>query len=207
METRRLGREVPVTSAETPMLLELVRTATLPLLLSLPQSAYPEMPVGPLAAPRLVDLRQAPPRASAPPVDYSDWYYRRLDIHRIGSYAMLPLFVAQFVVGTQLAKDEEREWAADAHPMLAAGVGVLFASNTITGAWNLWEGRSDPRDRTRRFAHATLMMLADAGFLATALLGDELEDGASPGMHRGMAIGSMAVATVGWTMMLDVFRD
>lgn len=188
------------------MLLELVRTATLPLLLSLPQTAPAVVPGGPTLLPRLVDVRRATPLVPAP-VQYSDWYYRRLDVHRFGSYAMLPLFVAQFVVGTQLAKDEENDWAEDAHPVLAAGVGVLFASNTITGVWNLWEGRADPRDRKRRFAHATLMLLADVGFLATAVLGDELEDGASPGTHRAVAIGSMAVATVGWTLMLDAFRD
>lgn len=189
------------------MLLELVRTATLPLLLSIPQPAPVVAPPGPTLAPRLVDVRNAAALAPAPSVQYSDWYYRRLDIHRFGSYAMLPLFVAQYVAGTQLAKNDENDWAEDAHPMLAAGVGVLFASNTITGVWNLWEGRADPRDRKRRFAHATLMMLADAGFLATALLGDELEDGANPGAHRTVAISSMAVATLGWTLMLDVFRD
>lgn len=193
------------------MLLELVGTATLPLLLSLPLTAPPSpapaaMPA-PTTAVRLVDARLSTHLAVSPPVQYSDWYYRRLDVHRFGSYAMLPLFVAQFVAGTQLAKDEESDWAEDAHPMLAAGVGVLFASNTITGVWNLWEGRADPRDRKRRFAHATLMMLADAGFLATAMLGDELEDGANPGTHRAVAISSMAVATIGWSLMLDVFRD
>jgi hypothetical protein len=189
------------------MLLDLVRSATLPLLLSLPPAVPAGVPQVPVQAPRMVDVRLSTSLVAAPPVAYSDWYYRRLDVHRFGSYAMLPLFVAQFVAGTQLAKDEENDWAEDAHPVLAAGVGVLFASNTITGAWNLWEGRADPRDRKRRFAHATLMMLADAGFLATALLGDELEDGASPGAHRAVAISSMAVATVGWSLMLDVFRD
>lgn len=188
------------------MLLELVRTAVLPLLLSLPHPAPGMAQGGPTLPPRLADGRVATTPAPAP-AQYSDWYYRRLDVHRFGSYAMLPLFVAQFVVGTQLAKGEENDWAEDAHPMLAAGVGVLFASNTITGVWNLWEGRADPRDRKRRFAHATLMMLADAGFLATAVLGDELEDGASAGTHRAVAIGSMVVATVGWTIMLDVVRD
>lgn len=207
MEPRGAVGDVLRTPVEIAMLLELVRTATLPLLLSLPHAAPSAAPAGPVVAARLVDVRHGAPLVPAPPVQYSDWYYRRLDIHRFGSYAMLPLFVAQFVAGTQLAKDEENDWAEDAHPVLATGVGVLFASNTITGAWNLWEGRADPRDRKRRFAHAALMMLADAGFLATALLGDELEDGASPGTHRAVAIGSMAVATLGWTMMLEVFRD
>ncbi len=198
------------------MLLELARIATAPVLILIAQpvpAAQPAVTASPAIAQRLADRRLTPTSMAtptptpAPQVQYSDWYYRRLDLHRFGSFAMLPLFVAQYVAGTQLAKDGESDWAEDAHPLLATGVGVLFASNTITGVWNLWEGRADPRDRKRRFAHASLMLLADAGFLATAVLGDELEDGANPGTHRAVAIGAMTVSTIGWTLMLDVFRE
>lgn len=159
--------------------------------------------VGALAA-RALD---APKGALLEEVEYSEWYYRRLTLHRWGSYTMLPLFVAQYVVGSQLAKGGDTDGLEDLHPALALGVGALFTSNTITGAWNLWDGRKDPHDRKRRFAHATLMMLADAGFLTTALLGDKLDEGGNVNTHRTMAISSMAVATVSWAMMLDIFRD
>lgn len=66
-------------------------------------------------------VRAAPPPRVPAPVQHSDWYYRRLDVQRVGSYAMLPLFVAQF-----------------------AGVGVLMASNTVTGVWTLTAPRSSP---------------------------------------------------------------
>jgi hypothetical protein len=140
-------------------------------------------------------------------VDYSEWYYRRLDIHRWGSYAMLPLFVAQYVAGSQLESGGEDNWAEDVHPMLAGGVAALFASNTVTGVWNLWEGRKDPTDRKRRFLHAGLMLLADAGFVATGILADEAEDdGSGAGAHKTVAIASMSLATLSWAIMLDTFR-
>lgn len=167
-----------------------------------------------LASAPMSDARISPPRPAvasvspAPAPQLSDWYYRRLTIHRYASYTMLPLFVAQYVAGTQLVNGSGEGWAADAHPILALGVGALFATNSVTGVWNLWEGRKDPNDRKRRFAHATLMLLADAGFVATGILGSELEDVGVSGRstHRAVAITSMATATLGYALMLDIFR-
>jgi hypothetical protein len=139
-------------------------------------------------------------------VDHSDWYDRRLDIHRWGSYVMLPLFIAQYVAGSQLESGGADNWAEDMHPMLAGGVAALFASNTVTGVWNLWEGRTDPNDR-KRALHAGLLLLADAGFVATGILADQAEDGGDgAGTHRTVAIASMTVATIGWAIMLDTLR-
>jgi hypothetical protein len=39
-------------------------------------------------------------------VQYSDWYSRRLTVHRIGSYTMLPLFAAEWSLGQNLLQDE-----------------------------------------------------------------------------------------------------
>jgi len=141
---------------------------------------------------------------SAP--NYSDWYYRRLTIHRYGSYAMLPLFAAQYIVGSGLYNGTQEDGAEDLHFALGMGVGALFASNSVTGIWNLWESRKDPNDRKRRIAHATLMLLADAGFVATGILGDEAEDGEGRSTHRTVALTSMATATLGYALMLDIFR-
>lgn len=175
-------------------------------------------PSAPVLQDRLIDRRltvaELPLRSEAAAlpvtrgrVDYSEWYYRRLDIHRWGSYAMLPLFIAQYAAGTQLEKGGEDNWAEDVHPLLAGGVAVLFASNTVTGVWNLWEGRQDPNDRKRRFLHAGLMLLADAGFVATGILADQAEDnGSGAGTHKTVAIASMSVATLSWAIMLDAFR-
>jgi hypothetical protein len=157
-------------------------------------AALPVLPVGAL---------------TLPPQDfeYSKAYYTRLTIHRYGSYVMLPLFLAQAYVGSQLYSGNGGDWAEDVHPMLAAGIGVLFTSNTITGAMNLKEGWKDPKDHRRKVTHAILMMTADAGFLTTAILGSEASDsGSGRSTHRAVAIGSMAVATTGWLLMTDLFR-
>lgn len=191
-------------------------SSTIALLVALQLTAM-SAPSAPVLPPRLVDLRMPvaqvefrgdaqvlTPRHAT--VDYSAWYYRRLDIHRWGSYAMLPLFVAQYVAGTKLEDGGADNWAEDVHPLLAGGVAALFATNTVTGVWNLWEGREDPNDRTRRFVHAGLMLLADAGFVATGILADQAEDGGGAGTHKAVAIASMSVATLSWAIMLDVFR-
>jgi hypothetical protein len=168
--------------------------------------------VGPVLQPSRFAPVEAPPPASPPALtaqdfEYSSAYYTRLTIHRWGSYAMLPLFAAQYYVGSQLYSGDAADWAEDLHPALAWGIGGLFASNTVTGVWNLWEGRKDPQDRKRKVAHAVLMMAADAGFLTTAILGDEVEDtGSGRATHRAVAITSMAVATTGWLLMTDLFR-
>jgi hypothetical protein len=170
-------------------------------------------PVEPLAGPVIPVSRVAAlPRAVAPVprdtvIEYGSAYYTRLTIHRWGSYAMLPLFAAQAYVGTQLYSGEGDD-TKDLHEALALGVAGLFAINTTTGLWNLWEMRADPNGRGRRITHVTLMLLADAGFVATGLAADEAESGGGgrASTHRALAIGSMAVSTVGWLLMTDLFR-
>jgi hypothetical protein len=166
--------------------------------------------VGPvLPAPR-ISASRPPALAEVRPdtvIEYSSAYYTRLTVHRWGSYAMLPLFAAQYYAGSQLISGEGDDWAEDAHPVLAASIGGLFAVNTTTGLWNLWDMRHDPNGRKRRIAHVTLMLLADAGFVATGILADEAED--EPGganTHRAAALTSMALSTTGWLLMTDLFR-
>ena len=86
---------------------------------------------------------------------------------------------------------------------------MLFGVNTVTGAWNLWEARKDPNGRTKRWVHGLLMMAADAGFLATAMLapGDDFaENGGSlsdrRSTHRTVAFTSIGIGTVGYLVML-----
>jgi hypothetical protein len=143
-------------------------------------------------------------------VEYSDAYFTRLTIHKYASYATLPLFVAQYVAGEQLMDkgDDAPGWARDAHPALAAGVGALFAVNTVTGGWNLWEGRHDSEGRTRRLLHGGLMLLADAGFVATGVLAEGAgDDGGGRSLHKDVALGSMAVSLLGYAVMLPVFGN
>ena len=141
--------------------------------------------------------------------EYSAAYYTRLDIHRWGSYAMLPLFAFQYVAGRELFDKSSAapEWARDGHGVAAGAVAGLFAVNTVTGLWNLWEGRNDPQDRGRKVFHAVMMLAADAGFTATGLLADDAEESlARRQTHRSVALASIGLATIGYASMLDVFR-
>ena len=136
-------------------------------------------------------------------IEYSDAYYTRLTIHRIGSYAMLPLFATEYVLGERLLNGTyPPQWVRSAHGVVAGGLGVLFTVNTVTGGWNLWDARHDENDRTRRFLHTGLMLASDAGFMwAGAIAGDDNESGAGAQRHKNVAIGSMALATAGTAMM------
>ena len=140
------------------------------------------------------------PAPMAPAVDYSDAYYTRLTIHRVGSYTMLPLFAAEYFLGDQLLKGGgEDSWIKPVHVGVAMGIGGLFTANTVTGLWNLWDARHDPNGRKLRILHTTLMLAADAGFAITPLFADD--DGGSATLHKNAAIASMSVATLGTAIM------
>ncbi len=175
--------------------------------------------VGPAPADTPVTKRKRPVL-----VDYSDAYYTRLKIHKIASYVMLPLFGLEYYSGTQLYNKglAAPRWVRDVHRPVATAMAGLFLVNTVTGVWNLWEGRKDPEARGWRTAHGVLMLLADAGFVATGLTaphehresgvfgpGSPLEGEGShgnPRLHKEIAISSMGVAMVSWIMMLPPFR-
>jgi hypothetical protein len=153
---------------------------------------------------RTVDVMPADtgrPRA----IVYSDLYGTRLTVHRWASWTMVPLFTAQYLVGQELYQGTTGDdGPKDAHETIATGIGALFAVNTVTGAWNLWEARKDPNGRTRRWIHGVTMLTAGAGFLATAAAAPDDDEGASSGkeLHRTLAISSASVATAGWLLML-----
>jgi hypothetical protein len=153
-------------------------------------------------------------------IEYSDAYHVRLKIHQIGSYLELPLFAAELIVGQKLANNEKNSVPSSGalrstHRTLAAGLGILFGVNTVTGLWNLWESRKDPAGRTRRVIHSVGMLLADAGFFATAAIRPErerFEFGTPTGssnntnQHRSLAIASVSVATAS-TLMMWLWKD
>lgn len=165
-------------------------------------------PVADTTAPDSTASRARPrPRA----VTYSDAYGTRLAIHRIASYATVPLFVSEFIIGQTLMDNPTtssrslRHW----HGNIATALGALFTLNTVTGVWNLWDARHDPNDRVRRYLHAGLMLAADAGFTATALMTPHRgfrQFGPSPAdnanTHRALALSSMGVALGGYFLML-----
>lgn len=142
-------------------------------------------------------------------VEYSDAYYTSLKIHRLASYLTLPLFVGQYLSGSYLWNHPDSHGLArDAHGPLAAGVAGLFAVNTVTGVYNLWTERKEPKGRTRRWVHGLAMIAADAGFVVVGATAPDREDrltgNTSSGArtHRDVAIASMGVALGSYVMML-----
>ena len=159
---------------------------------------------------------QTPPPSQPPPPRprafvYSDGYRLRAKIHRYASFATLPLFVTESIVGQSLYQNPT-SGKKSAHLAVATGMGILFGVNSVTGVWNLIEARKDSNGRTRRLLHGVLLLAADAGFLATAALAPDSEFGegggragsssGSRGAHRAMAFTSIGLASAGYIVML-----
>lgn len=148
------------------------------------------------------DTTSRRPRA----IEHSDAYYTRLTIHRVASYAELPLFGAEYILGERLLKEERTGFPSAslkaAHLGVAGALGVLFTVNTVTGAWNLWDSRQDPANRTLRIVHSVAMLGADAGFAWAGAIGGNARTSAHDAQqHRAVSIGSFAVATAGTAIM------
>ena len=183
-------------------------------------STTPLRECGACAASLAVGIHQVPAdtgRLRA--IEYSDAYAVRLKIHRIASYAELPLFAAEYFLGEKLLRDQRngvnqggedggnRSSARGAHSAVAAGLGVLFTVNTVTGGWNLYESRKDPSGRTRKWIHTIAMLAADAGFLWTAAAAEGArESDAGARTHRTRAIASISLATAS-TVMMWLWKD
>lgn len=146
-------------------------------------------------------------------IEYSDAYAVRLKIHLIGSYAELPLFVGEYIIGERVLSDERgmtgrrRSSLTGLHSAVAGGLGALFAVNTVTGVWNLADSWHDPAGRTRRWLHSILMLVADGGFVLTAqAAGAARRTDAGATRHRNLAIGSMSIAAAS-TIMMWLWKD
>jgi hypothetical protein len=172
------------------------------------QPLPPRIPMAAVLALPPADTGRKRPRA----IEYSNFYTVRLTIHRYASFATLPLFVAEYALGRSLYNtppDSVSGSVRSAHGAVALGIAGLFGVNTITGGWNLWDARKDPAGRTRRYVHAALMLVSDAGFVATGTLAPsrraELAGTIDPNrrsLHRTVAIASMSTALAGYLMML-----
>jgi hypothetical protein len=150
------------------------------------------------------------PRKRRKSVQVSDWYNRRLLIHRYLAYTTIPLYAFQAIAGNQLFQESSGapEWAKTGHRVGATALAAVFTVNTVTGLWNLWDSRSVPQGRTRRTIHTILMLASDAGFTYTGIkLSNEAENSLEKRkQHRNLAYASMGVAIAGSGMML-IWRD
>lgn len=143
------------------------------------------------------------PRRRRHAVEYSDWYYRRLQAHRWGSWLELPVFGTEYWLGQKLFNDEQLAgWVKPTHVAVAGVLGGLFTINTVTGVWNLYESRNDAEDRALVWTHSALMLASDAGFAITGALGGGAKhSGSDRSAHRNIAIASMGFATAGTLLM------
>jgi len=150
------------------------------------------------------------PRKRRKSIQVSDWYERRLRIHRYLAYTTIPLYAFQAIAGNQLFQESSGapEWAKTGHRVGATALAAVFTVNTVTGLWNLWDSRSAPQGRTRRTIHTILMLASDAGFTYTGIkLSNEAENSLEKRkQHRNLAYASMGVAIAGSGMML-IWRD
>jgi hypothetical protein len=178
-----------------------------------PLAGVVEQPVG-IGAP--VFAGDTTPSRRRKAVEVSDMYAFRLKIHYIASFATIPIFAAQAVVGEQLYNSENKGYPPPAgmkttHDAIAVALGALFVTNTVTGSWNWWETRNNEKGRTWRTIHAALMLLSDAGFAYTAALGSNAQFNARGGnpardLHRNWAEASAGVALASYIMMWKPFR-
>jgi hypothetical protein len=150
------------------------------------------------------------PRRRRKSIEVSEWYNRRLRIHRYGAYAMLPLFAFQAAAGNELYHKGSGAdgWARNGHRVGATGLATVFGVNTVTGLWNLWDSRAAEQGRTRRTIHTLLMLASDAGFAYAGIkLSEDAEQSADARRkHRNLAYTSMGVAITGAGMMV-LWRD
>ena len=140
----------------------------------------------------------------------SEAYQTRAKIHKYASFATLPLVGTELLVGQSLYNSGSTS-ARSAHIALGAGIVGLFAVNTVTGVWNLWESRTNPADRKRHVIHGLLMLASDAGFAATSMTGPGHGRNTTTqsqtfidqrSLHRTIAITSIGLATAGYLVML-----
>jgi len=156
----------------------------------------------------LIPADTTPRRKRPHAIEYSDLYATRLTIHKIGAFASLPLYPTEYVLGDKLLNGTDvGSWVKPTHIGVAAAIGGIFAVNTITGLWNLWDSRKDTEGRTRRVVHSLIMLSSDAGFLATAVVAGSAEESRSDArLHRNLAVGSMAVGAAG-TVLMWLWKD
>ena len=166
--------------------------------------------VAPAARAQDADRNDQDQTARPKAIEYSDAYQTRAKIHQYASFATLPLLGTEAILGQHLYNDPNSHSSPVRGAHIAVGTAItgLFAVNSVTGAWNLWEGWQDPHHRTLRLVHGILMLGADAGFVAAYGTGPNGRDlvnfDSNKSTHRTVVFTTMGVATAGYLMMLIV---
>lgn len=159
-----------------------------------------------VAAPADSTAMAAPPQQGRPrAVEVSEWYGRRLTLHRRLSYALIPAFGFQALAGKQIwdKGTAAPAWARTGHRVGATAIAAIFTANVATGAWNLWDSRGTADGRARRYVHAAAMLTASAGFTyAGAVLSAQAERSIEKReLHWQVAVSSMGITVVSGVLM------
>ena len=155
------------------------------------------------------DADQAPEQSARPQaIEYSEGYETRAKIHRIASWATLPLLGTEAYLGQQLYNDPLGRQSSYKGAHIAVGTAItgLFGLQTVTGVWNLVESRKDPNHRALRLTHGIMMLGADVGFAAAYATGpggrNLVNFDQNKSTHRTVVFTTMGVATASYLIML-----
>jgi hypothetical protein len=143
-------------------------------------------------------------------IEVSEWYHRRLLIHRTLFYAAIPVFAVQYYAGNKLydqANGPAPSWAKPLHKAGATTIAGIFTVNTVTGLWNLWDSRNVSDHKWLRLTHSLTMLGADAAFAytGTKLAHDADRNIDSRAVHRRTALISMGV-TIASGVSMKIFN-
>jgi hypothetical protein len=196
------GDPVPLTADSSGAAVHTVRSDSVAQV----QSGIPSDNVVSLAQAVVDTPRTRRPRA----VEVSDWYSRRLTIHRYVAYATIPVFALQWAAGDRLYKEGSQAptWAKTGHRVGATSLAAMFTVNTVTGAWNWWDTRAQAPGRIFRTLHALSMLGSDAAFTYAGLkLSNEAETSADKRrQHRTVALSAMGVTVASGLAMKFISR-
>jgi hypothetical protein len=152
-----------------------------------------------------IDTPPPAPRGRPRAVQVSDWYSRRLTIHRYVAYGTIPVFAVQWIAGNQLLQEsrEAPEWAKFTHRAGATTLAGMFTVNTVTGIWNWWDSRAVPQHKVLRTVHAFTMIACDAALSYTGakLSNDAETSNSARHLHHQVALISMGVTVLSGTAM------
>jgi hypothetical protein len=146
-----------------------------------------------------------PPRVRPKAVEVSEWYERRLTLHRRLAYATIPLFAFQYAAGSQIWEKGGGApgWARTGHRIGAAALAGVFTANAVTGVWNYMDSRGVAEGRGLRTFHGLGMLVASAGFTyAGAVLSEQAEtDPDKRDLHRTVALTSIGISVTSGVLM------
>ncbi len=152
-----------------------------------------------------VDTPPPSPRVRPRAVEVSEWYERRLTLHRRLAYATIPLFAFQYAAGSQIWSkgNGAPAWARKGHRVGAAALAGVFTANAVTGVWNYLDSKDVAEGRTLRTLHGLGMLVASAGFTyAGAVLAQQAEKDASKrDLHRTVALTSIGITVTSGVLM------